>query len=99
MGKDEERKFLKQEPQMANKDAYKKMLNVTVKAVKSSAMMQSHFLWSEVAKIKTSDNTKYCREQVEIENLIPPGGSENCQPTLKCNLSISHIVKSEEWIT
>ena len=44
MGKDEDRKFLKQEPQMANKDAYKKMLNLTIKAVKSTAMTQSHFL-------------------------------------------------------
>ena len=99
MGKDEDRKFLKQEPQMANKDAYKKMLNLTIKAVKSTAMTQSHFLWSEVAKIKTSDNMRYWWEQVEIENLIPPGRNENCQPTLKCNLSISHKVKSEEWIT
>lgn len=51
---------------------------------------------SEKAKIKMFDNFKYWWEWGEIESFCAPGGTENCQLSLNCNLSISSKVKTEQ---
>lgn len=99
MGKDEDRKFPKQEAWMAINDAYEKMLNLVIKAVKQNKKAEPFPVIRSGKKLKHLTTSSVGKNERKLKILYVPGGSENCQPSLKCNLSISSKVKSEAWIT
>ena len=59
MGKEEVRKFTKQESQKADKFMRRCSVSFVIKAMKSKTIKRRLFTLLEVAKIKMSDNVKY----------------------------------------
>lgn len=69
---------------------------LVIKAVKSEAMKQPFHVIRSGKKLKHLTMSSTGENEDKLKILYALGGSENCPPNLKCTLSISSKVKSEQ---